>query len=68
MDLIDVSEVSRLLCLSRRKIWRMRDAGAMPAPVSIGRAVRWRRVDVAAWIAAGCPDVRRTGWKAPHAA
>jgi len=37
-------------------------AGRVPAPVRIGATVRWRRSELEAHIAAGCPD-RRT-WEA----
>ncbi len=61
--LMDVEQVSDLLGISPRGVWRFRDSGRMPAPVTLGRLVRWRHADLTTWIAAGCPDVRRTGWK-----
>lgn len=61
--LLDVVAVAEVLGISQRGVWRFRDAGRMPAPVSLGRLIRWRAADLTAWIAAGCPDVRRTGWK-----
>jgi predicted DNA-binding transcriptional regulator AlpA len=42
-----------------RATWhRLRAAGKIPPPVKLGRAVRWRRAEVVAWIEAGCPDAR----------
>jgi len=61
-QLIDIVEVTERLHLSQRSVWRLRDAGKMPAPLKIGAAVRWRESEISAWIAAGCPDCRRTGW------
>jgi len=61
--LMDVAAVAELLGISERGCWRFRDAGRMPAPVTLGRLVRWRQSDLTAWIADGCPDCRRTGWK-----
>ncbi len=48
-------QVAARLQLSTTTIWRMRRAGCFPAPVSTGvsgKAVRWRRSDVDAWLAA----------------
>lgn len=42
-----------------RSTWHvLRAAGKVPPCVRLGRAVRWRRAEVAAWIEAGCPDGR----------
>lgn len=56
--LLDVSEVASLLHCSKRHVYRLSDAGRMPAPVRLGALVRWRRAEVLDWIAAGCPSVR----------
>lgn len=42
--------------------WRWDAAGRCPAPVRIGSSVRWRRSELEAWVAAGCPD--RLEWQA----
>lgn len=55
--LITVQELGRLLKMSVRSVWRLRSAGAIPPPVRIGGAVRWRLEDVARWIERGCPAV-----------
>lgn len=54
--LLDVKSVAMLLggC-SVRHVYRMTDSGRMPQPVKVGALVRWRRADLEAWIAAGCP-------------
>jgi excisionase family DNA binding protein len=52
--LLTVDEVAQLLGLSRRTVWRLRSTGRIPAPVRIGRSVRWRRADVDEWISARC--------------
>lgn len=51
----DVKDVSRLLKVSTRHVWRLHDAGKLPAAVRLGKSVRWPRVLLEAWIAAGCP-------------
>lgn len=62
--LIDVKGVAEILSCSTRSVWRMADGGRCPNPVRPGGGgmVRWRKADIEAWVAAGCPDVRRTGW------
>lgn len=64
-NLMTVTEVAALLGISTRGVWRFRDMGKLPAPVQLGRLVRWRQSDLTAWIADGCPDCRRTGWTPP---
>ena len=59
--LIDAVEVSRLIGMSARTVWRLKDAGKMPKPVSIGRRVRWQRAEIDEWITAGCPSLVK--WK-----
>jgi len=56
--LLDVRAVAAMVGCSSRNIYRLSDGGRMPRPVKIGRLVRWRRTDIEAWIAAGCPSCR----------
>lgn len=58
--LIAARDVARTLGVSERHVWRLRDAGVMPAPVKLGAAVRWRRDEVLQWVAAGCPSLRKS--------
>ncbi len=60
MSLLDVGMLAERLQVSPRTIWRLRDGGKIPLPVKIAGCVRWRESDITAWIAAGCPDVRRS--------
>ena len=53
--LLDVRAVAALLDCSPRHVYRLADAGRMPAPVRVGALVRWRRTDIDSWLAAGCP-------------
>ena len=57
--LLDVRAVAVLLDCSPRHVYRLADAGRMPAPLRVGALVRWRRSDIEDWIAAGCPTKRR---------
>jgi excisionase family DNA binding protein len=59
--LLDVRAVARLLDCSPRHVYRLADAGRMPAPVRIGALVRWSRQAIDDWIGAGCPPCRSTG-------
>jgi excisionase family DNA binding protein len=59
--LMTSAELSAELQISERTVRRLEITGKIgPAPINIGRAVRYRREDVAKWIAAGCPA--RANW------
>ncbi|MEX0701311.1 MAG: helix-turn-helix domain-containing protein [Planctomycetales bacterium] len=58
--LLTAPEVARLLRLSDRTVRRLDSAGRLPRGLRIGGSKRWRRDELLAWIAAGCP--RRTEW------
>ena len=62
--LLDVCGVARISNCGTRTVWRLRDSGRMPAPVYVGgtRCIRWKNSDILEWVAANCPDCRRTGW------
>jgi predicted DNA-binding transcriptional regulator AlpA len=53
--LIDIEELSALLNRSVASLERDQAAGRVPAPVYVGSSKRWRRAEVEAWVAAGCP-------------
>jgi excisionase family DNA binding protein len=57
--LLNVRAVAELLGCSARHVFRLTEDKRMPAPVRIGALVRWRRADLDAWLAAGCPANRR---------
>jgi excisionase family DNA binding protein len=59
--LLDVQAVAHLLNCSPRHVYRLADAGKMPAPLKLGALVRWRRQDLDAWLAGGCKPVRQAG-------
>ena len=44
-------EVARLLGVSERAVWAWTRAGRFPKPARLGRAVRWLRADVVAYLA-----------------
>ena len=66
MRLLSVKQASEKLAVSVRKVWAMYSTGQMPAPVRMGRSVRWRESDLNEWVRLGCPareefETRRKG-------
>lgn len=57
--MLSVKDVARILGCSTRHVYRMSDSGKMPAPIKLGALVKWRAEDVATWMDAGCPAVRK---------
>ena len=55
----DVKAVAGKLTCSSRHIYRLSDAGRMPAPIRLGSLVRWDLDAIDQWIAAGCPSCRK---------
>jgi predicted DNA-binding transcriptional regulator AlpA len=53
--LIDIENLSVLLHRSEASLERDQSAGRLPAPVYVGGSRRWRRAEIVAWVAAGCP-------------
>jgi len=58
--LVDAREAARLLAVSARTLWTLTDSGALPC-VRIGRLVRYRPTDLAAWVAAQIAASRPSG-------
>ena len=56
--LIDVDEVATLCRISARTVRRMADSGAMPRPRRLNSLIRWPRIEIEDWVAAGCPSCR----------
>ncbi len=57
--LLDVGNVAAMLDVSKQHVRRLADAGKLPRPIRLGSLVRWRRTDLDAWLAAGCPSCRQ---------
>jgi predicted DNA-binding transcriptional regulator AlpA len=64
--LVNTRQTANLLDVSERKVFAMQTEGRMPAPLRIGKAVRWRKRELEAWIDAGSPPLR--DWKWPSVA
>jgi predicted DNA-binding transcriptional regulator AlpA len=48
--LLTVKDVSYILGVSTRTVWRRVSAGEMPKPIQVGGGSRWRRVDIERWL------------------
>lgn len=64
--LIDIDQLSVLLRRSVASLERDQTAGRLPAQVYVGGSRRWRRAEIEAWVAAGCPT--RAAWDEQRAA
>ena len=53
--LITVAQVADATGFSVRSVWRLIAEGRTPAPVRIGRTIRFRVADIERWIQAKCP-------------
>jgi prophage regulatory protein len=58
-ELLSAKESAEMAGVAKRSWWRYVSAGKAPAPVRLGGVVRWRKSELAEWIAAGCPRVRK---------
>ena len=54
-QLLRAADVSRLLNISKRQVYRLADAGHLPGRVKLGKLTRWDREAIEKWIKAGCP-------------
>ena len=55
--LIDAKETSRLCSISTPMLYKLNAMGSMPAPLKIGKLMRWRRKEILRWIDKGCLDL-----------
>lgn len=53
--LLNVAVLAAILSVSVRQAHRMNKAGLIPRPLKIGGCVRWREVEIAAWLKCGAP-------------
>lgn len=70
---LTAEEVAELLCISRAHVFRLQNSGRLPKPIRLGRAVRWPRRTLEAWLEAGAPprdrweEINRVGAKTRRA-
>lgn len=54
--LIDAKDAAALLGIGRSLLYQMHSSGRLgPLPIRLGRAVRWQRSELEAWVNAECP-------------
>ncbi|MCD8141537.1 MAG: hypothetical protein LUE17_17520 [Planctomycetaceae bacterium] len=58
--LVDVNEAARLCMISASMFYKLNAAGKTPLPVHLGKLLRWRKIELLDWIAAGCPGRKKT--------
>jgi prophage regulatory protein len=58
-ELLTAAEAAEMAGVAKRSWWRYVSSGKAPAPVRLGGSVRWRKAELAEWIAAGCPRCRK---------
>jgi excisionase family DNA binding protein len=49
-ELLTVHELSSLLKISHRSIWRLVRSGGLPAPLRLGSSSRWRSDEIRVWM------------------
>jgi predicted DNA-binding transcriptional regulator AlpA len=61
-ELLGVKSVAKFLNCSPRTVWRLRDRGAIPAPIILARGIiRWRRATLLRWLDEMQPNDRAAG-------
>ncbi|NLF73306.1 MAG: helix-turn-helix domain-containing protein [Candidatus Anammoximicrobium sp.] len=64
-ELLTTKQAAELASVGERTWWSWTRSGLAPRPLQIGHgtrpAVRYRRSDIMAWIASGCPRVDGKG-------
>ena len=60
-ELLTAGGLARRLKVSLRQVRKLHSKALLPAPVMLGRSMRWRGPEVGKWIGAGCPN--REAWE-----
>jgi len=59
---ISAKQLSRLLGVSLRQVWRLNATAKLPKNIRLGGSRKWSRAEIMRWFEAGCPD--RQTWEA----
>lgn len=65
-ELLTAKEASAMCGMSKSTFIRLSKDGKAPAGIKLGRLRRWRKKEIMAWIAAGCPNVAPNKSKKPN--
>ena len=57
-QLLTAKELAEMLALSVRTVWRLKSAGKLPQPVTVGASIRWRISDIERFLNVNC-DMKR---------
>ena len=58
---VNARQAAKMLNVSVRQVWRLCNTGKLPKPIRLGHCVRWRKAELEAFVAAGCPT--REQWE-----
>jgi len=56
---LSAAKVAEALGISRAHVFRLASSGRLPSSFRLGRAVRWDKATLEAWLAAGAPPRER---------
>jgi len=59
---ISAKQLSQLLGVSLRQVWRLNATSKLPKNIQLGGSRKWSRAEIMRWFEAGCPD--RQTWEA----
>lgn len=60
---LDSEAAAQLIGVGRTTLWKLYAIGNLPHPIRLSeRVVRWRRVELEAWVSAGCPNRDKWAW------
>ena len=59
---ISAKQLSRLLGVSLRQVWRLNATSKLPKNIRLGGSRKWSRAEIMRWFEVGCPD--RQTWEA----
>jgi predicted DNA-binding transcriptional regulator AlpA len=58
--LINIKEVTKVMGVSERTVWRLRANGEIPQGITLGRVVRWSHRSIMDWIADKVAETERS--------
>ena len=56
---LKAEDLSEILGVSKRTVWRWRSSGKIPEPVTIAGSTRWRSTVIRSWVEDGCLELGR---------